>query len=77
MADITDAPLSLQATLALIAARVGPRDTLPHAVDVLIIGAGPVGLTAANLLGALGVNCLLVEKRAVTSDTPKAIAIDD
>ena len=39
--------------------------------------AGPVGLTAANLLGALGVSCVLVEQRGSTSDVPKAIAIDD
>ena len=32
------APLSLQATLDLIAPIDGPRDTLPCAADVLIIG---------------------------------------
>ena len=33
--------------------------------DVVIIGAGPCGLTLANLLGTLGVRTLLVEQHAV------------
>ncbi len=69
--------LSLAETQALIAPWPGPRDPLPSAVDVLVVGAGPVGLTAANLLGALNVSCLLLEQKPVTSDTPKAIAVDD
>ena len=69
--------LTLGETLALIAPREGPRDPLPAAVEVLVVGAGPVGLTAANLLGALNVSCLLVEQKPLTSDTPKAIAVDD
>ena len=70
-------PLTLQETQALIAPREGPRDPLPAEVDVLVVGAGPVGLTVANLLGGLGVSCLLVEQKPLTSDTPKAIAVDD
>ncbi|MEV7978999.1 FAD-dependent monooxygenase [Streptomyces sp. NPDC086519] len=31
---------------------------------MLVVGAGPVGLTAANLLGALGVRVLAVERPA-------------
>ncbi|WP_107085138.1 bifunctional 3-(3-hydroxy-phenyl)propionate/3-hydroxycinnamic acid hydroxylase [Streptomyces maremycinicus] len=44
---------------------------------VLVVGAGPVGLTAANLLGALGVRVLLVERHPATSDEAKAISLDD
>lgn len=44
---------------------------------VLVVGAGPVGLTAANLLGALGVRVLLVERHTTTSDDAKAISLDD
>lgn len=51
--------------------------TLPTSVDVLIVGAGPVGLTLANLLGAAGVDTLLIEANSTTSDVPKAILIDD
>ncbi|MFE5030924.1 FAD-dependent monooxygenase [Streptomyces sp. NPDC056683] len=44
---------------------------------VLVVGAGPVGLTAANLLGALGVRVLVVERYTATSDDAKAISLDD
>ena len=46
-------------------------------VDVLIIGAGPVGLTLANLLGQQGVRVLLVEKSDTLVDYPRAVGIDD
>ncbi len=69
--------LTLAETLELIAPVEGPRDQLPELVDVLIVGAGPVGLTVANLLGSFGVDCLLIEQKPVTSDMPKAIAVDD
>jgi 3-(3-hydroxy-phenyl)propionate hydroxylase len=45
--------------------------------DVLIVGAGPVGMTVASLLSAYGVSVLVVERRAGTSDDPKAISLDD
>ncbi|MEU4160838.1 bifunctional 3-(3-hydroxy-phenyl)propionate/3-hydroxycinnamic acid hydroxylase [Actinoplanes sp. NPDC026670] len=44
---------------------------------VLIVGAGPTGLTAASLLGSMGVPVLLVECNATTSDDAKAISLDD
>lgn len=46
-------------------------------VDVLIIGAGPTGLTLANLLGSVGVRTMIVESRETTSDLPRAIVLDD
>lgn len=46
-------------------------------VDVLVVGGGPTGLTAANLLGTLGISVLLVEQNASTSDEAKAISLDD
>ena len=45
--------------------------------DVLIIGAGPVGLTIANTLGLYGVSVLVVEKLDQIIDYPRAIGIDD
>ncbi len=46
-------------------------------VPVLIVGAGPTGLLAANLLGTYAIECLLVERNATTSALPKAILLDD
>ncbi|MFT4014445.1 MAG: FAD-dependent monooxygenase [Paracoccus sp. (in: a-proteobacteria)] len=39
---------------------------------VIVIGAGPVGLTAAAVLTARGVDCLVLEKRAGLSTASKA-----
>lgn len=45
--------------------------------DVVIVGAGPTGLIAANLLGQYNVRTLLVERNSSTSRIPKAILVDD
>ncbi len=48
-----------------------------YSTSVVVVGAGPVGLTAAALLTAAGVDVLVVERRVGTSDEPKAISLDD
>lgn len=45
--------------------------------DVLIVGAGPVGLTLANTLGLAGVSVIVLEKLDSIIDYPRAIGIDD
>lgn len=50
---------------------------LPSETGVLIVGAGPTGLTLANLLGGTGVPTVLVERNAGTVDEPRAVSIDD
>ncbi|MGY2491720.1 bifunctional 3-(3-hydroxy-phenyl)propionate/3-hydroxycinnamic acid hydroxylase [Cupriavidus sp. CP313] len=45
--------------------------------DVAIIGAGPVGLMIANILGLQGVRVVLVEKLDEIIDYPRAIGLDD
>jgi putative polyketide hydroxylase len=40
--------------------------------EVLIIGAGPVGLSAALALGRAGIRCLVLERRSEFSRYPKA-----
>lgn len=45
--------------------------------DVAVVGGGPVGLTAANLLAARGHSVVLFEKNPTTSNEPKAISLDD
>lgn len=48
-----------------------------HVVDVLIVGAGPVGVVLARLLGAAGVRVLLVDREDGVMRIPRAIALDD
>jgi 3-(3-hydroxy-phenyl)propionate hydroxylase len=45
--------------------------------DVVIIGAGPVGLTLANLLGGHGVKTIVVERNVCLEAEPRAVTIDD
>lgn len=45
--------------------------------DVAIVGAGPVGLTLANLLGQKGVRVILLEAGDELIDYPRAVGIDD
>ena len=45
--------------------------------DVAIIGAGPVGLMIANILGLQGVRVTVVEKLDHIIDYPRAIGLDD
>ncbi|QBR00204.1 bifunctional 3-(3-hydroxy-phenyl)propionate/3-hydroxycinnamic acid hydroxylase [Paraburkholderia pallida] len=52
--------------------RPGHRST-----DVAIIGAGPVGLMIANILGLQGVRVTLIEKLDQIIDYPRAIGLDD
>lgn len=44
---------------------------------VVIVGAGPVGLTLANLLGQQGVSAHVVEMQDSLIDYPRAVGIDD
>jgi 3-(3-hydroxy-phenyl)propionate hydroxylase len=46
-------------------------------VDVIVVGAGPVGLTLVNLLATHGVRTLLVERNSSTETEPRAVTIDD
>ena len=50
---------------------------MANQVDIAIVGAGPVGLTLANLLGEYGVRCALIEQNPGTSAHPRAQTIDD
>jgi 3-(3-hydroxy-phenyl)propionate hydroxylase len=46
-------------------------------VQVAIVGAGPVGATAANLLGTYGVTTLIVDREPGIVEYPRAIGVDD
>ncbi len=45
--------------------------------EVAVVGAGPVGLTLANLLGDAGIRVVLVERNTTTVQEPRAVSIDD
>lgn len=49
----------------------------PDQVDVAIVGAGPSGLTLANILGLQGVRTLIVEERDTLIDYPRGVGLDD
>jgi 3-(3-hydroxy-phenyl)propionate hydroxylase len=44
---------------------------------VVVVGAGPSGLTTANLLARYGVDVLLIERNETTVQEPRAVSIDD
>jgi 3-(3-hydroxy-phenyl)propionate hydroxylase len=45
--------------------------------DVVIVGAGPVGLTLANILGLHGIRTLVVDERDTLMDYPRGVGLDD
>ncbi|NTF83880.1 bifunctional 3-(3-hydroxy-phenyl)propionate/3-hydroxycinnamic acid hydroxylase [Rhizobium rhizogenes] len=45
--------------------------------DIAIVGAGPTGLTLANLLGSMGISTVLIERNLTTVQEPRAVSIDD
>ncbi|HEX5296297.1 MAG TPA: FAD-dependent monooxygenase [Streptosporangiaceae bacterium] len=51
------------------------RAQLPDSTDVLIVGAGPVGLTLAASLAADGVHAVLVDKQAEGANTSRACVV--
>ncbi|PWU27066.1 bifunctional 3-(3-hydroxy-phenyl)propionate/3-hydroxycinnamic acid hydroxylase [Pseudomonas sp. RW407] len=54
-----------------------PVHSPDYTADVVVLGAGPVGLAIANYLGQVGVQVLQLEKLDQLIDYPRAIGIDD
>ena len=46
-------------------------------IPVVIVGAGPTGLTAATLLAQYHVECLVLERQDSIYALPRAVALDD
>ncbi len=53
------------------------QDVPTTEADVLVVGAGPVGLTLANILGRQGVRTLVVDERDTLIDYPRGVGLDD
>lgn len=46
-------------------------------VPVVIIGAGPTGIAAANMLGQRGISCLVIERHREIYPLPRTVHFDD
>ena len=46
-------------------------------VPVVIVGAGPTGITAATLLAPYGVDCLVLDRWPGVYPQPRAVHLDD
>ncbi|WP_369170845.1 bifunctional 3-(3-hydroxy-phenyl)propionate/3-hydroxycinnamic acid hydroxylase [Streptomyces sp. R28] len=57
-------------------AQPAPEDSAQH-VPVVIVGAGPVGVTAALLLARRGVRSVVLERHRDVYPLPRAVATDD
>ncbi|WP_405072092.1 bifunctional 3-(3-hydroxy-phenyl)propionate/3-hydroxycinnamic acid hydroxylase [Kribbella sp. NBC_01510] len=53
------------------------RRTSTDPIPVVIVGAGPVGVTAATLLGQYGVDCLVLDRWDGVYPQPRAVHLDD
>src|SRR6476469_3420190 len=63
--------------MTLTAASQNGSTTAPFDTDVLILGAGPVGLTLANLLGGYGISTVLADAGEKLIDYPRGVGLDD
>ncbi|NUR80592.1 MAG: hypothetical protein HOQ21_09130, partial [Dermatophilaceae bacterium] len=72
------ATMGAQGIRSVLTQRGSMSETSPdHANEcqVLVVGAGPAGVVAALLLGDLGVDTVLVDRRTSVSDLPRARGI--
>ncbi|MFL5628458.1 MAG: bifunctional 3-(3-hydroxy-phenyl)propionate/3-hydroxycinnamic acid hydroxylase [Ktedonobacteraceae bacterium] len=53
------------------------EDQVDEFVPIVIVGGGPTGLIAANLLGLAGIETLVIERNTYLSNCPKALSLDD
>ncbi len=55
----------------------GAAASLPDFVPVIIVGAGPTGITAATLLGQYGIPTLVLDRHETVYPLPRAVHADD
>ena len=49
---------------------------LPNKIDILIVGAGPVGLTLADFCALRGLSGVIIDKLLTPYSFPRAISLD-
>src|ERR1700678_4334797 len=54
-----------------------PADVREVTTDVAVIGAGPCGITMANLLAVHGVRAVVIDAQPGIYEYPRAVGIDD
>jgi 3-(3-hydroxy-phenyl)propionate hydroxylase len=57
------------------ARRVAELDSAAARHPVLIVGAGPIGMTAALVLARYGIRCMLIERKDTFNDGSRAVCI--
>ena len=55
----------------------GAPSSPPDYVPVIVIGAGPTGMTAATVLAQKGISCLLLDRHETVYPLPRAVHADD
>jgi 3-(3-hydroxy-phenyl)propionate hydroxylase len=55
----------------------GAPASVPDFAPVVIIGAGPTGMTAATMLGQYGIPCVLLDRHETVYPLPRAVHADD
>ncbi|MBV8786986.1 MAG: FAD-dependent monooxygenase, partial [Mycobacterium sp.] len=55
----------------------GTPASLPDYVPVIVIGAGPTGMTAATMLAQQGISCLMLDRHETVYPLPRAVHADD
>ncbi|QWF17947.1 bifunctional 3-(3-hydroxy-phenyl)propionate/3-hydroxycinnamic acid hydroxylase [Lysobacter capsici] len=58
-------------------ATIDEASRVPHEIDVLVVGYGPVGAAVAALLGRHGVRTLVIDKAPDILLAPRAISLDN
>jgi 3-(3-hydroxy-phenyl)propionate hydroxylase len=53
------------------------KNGLPEFVPVVVVGAGPAGITAATLLAQYGIECLVLDRHETAYPLPRAVHADD
>jgi len=51
--------------------------TAPGSVPVVVVGAGPTGITVATLLAQYGIRCVVLDRYASAYPQPRAVHLDD